>query len=72
MKSIWKRKLLSKLLAESSESEKGLKRTLTAWSLISLGIGAVIGSGLFVRTAMAAAQNAGPSGTIGLIIVAIG
>jgi APA family basic amino acid/polyamine antiporter len=70
--SIWKRKPLSQLLAEASESEKGLKRTLTAWSLIALGIGAVIGSGLFVRTAMAAAQNAGPSVTIGFIIAAIG
>lgn len=70
--SIWKRKPLSQLLAEASESEKGLKRTLTAWSLIALGIGAVIGSGLFVRTAMAAAQNAGPSVTIGFVIAAIG
>jgi APA family basic amino acid/polyamine antiporter len=60
------------LLAEASESEKGLKRTLTAWSLIALGIGAIIGAGLFVRTATAAAQNAGPSVTIGFIVAAIG
>lgn len=60
------------LLAEAGDSEKGLKRTLTAGSLIALGIGAIIGAGLFVRTASAAAQNAGPSVTIGFIIAAIG
>jgi APA family basic amino acid/polyamine antiporter len=70
--SIWKRKPLAQLLSEATESEKGLKRTLTAWSLVALGIGAVIGSGLFVRTATAIAQNAGPSVTIGFIIAGIG
>lgn len=70
--SIWKRKPLAQLLAEATESEKGLKRTLTAWSLVALGIGAIIGAGLFVRTATAAAQNAGPSVTIGFIVAAIG
>lgn len=70
--SIWKKKSITQLLAEASDSEKGLKRTLTAWSLVALGIGAIIGAGLFVRTATAAAQNAGPSVTIGFIIAAIG
>ncbi len=70
--SIWKRKPMALLLSEASESEKGLKRTLTAWSLVALGIGAIIGAGLFVRTATAAAQNAGPSVTIGFIVAAIG
>ena len=70
--SIWKRKSISLLLAEATESEKGLKRTLTAWSLVALGIGAIIGAGLFVRTATAAAQSAGPSVTIGFIVAAIG
>ena len=70
--SIWKRKPLHLLLAEAADSEKGLKRTLTAWSLIALGIGAIIGAGLFVRTAMAASQNAGPSVTIAFILAAIG
>jgi APA family basic amino acid/polyamine antiporter len=70
--SIWKRKPLAQLLAEAADSEKGLKRTLTAWSLIALGIGAIIGAGLFVRTATAAAQNAGPSVTLAFIVAAIG
>ena len=70
--SIWKRKPLALLLSEASESEKGLKRTLTAWSLVALGIGAIIGAGLFVRTAMAASQNAGPSVTIAFVLAAVG
>ena len=70
--SIWKKKPLSQLLKEAGESEKGMKRTLTAWSLIALGIGAIIGAGLFVRTATAAAQNAGPSVTLGFIVAAVG
>ena len=70
--SIWKRKPMHLLLAEASESERGLKRTLTGWSLVALGIGAIIGAGLFVRTATAAAQNAGPSVTIGFIVAAFG
>ena len=41
-------------MAQAADSEKGLKRTLGAWSLIALGIGAIIGAGLFVRTAAAA------------------
>jgi basic amino acid/polyamine antiporter, APA family len=70
--SLFVKKPLSVLMAEASDSEKGLKRTLTAGSLIALGIGAIIGAGLFVRTASAAAQNAGPSVTIGFIVAAIG
>lgn len=69
---LFKRKPLQLLLSEADESEKGLKRTLTGWGLIALGIGAIIGAGLFVRTAAAAAQNAGPSVTIGFLIAAIG
>lgn len=59
-------------MSHAEDSEKNLKKTLTATSLIALGIGAIIGAGLFVRTAAAAAQNAGPSVTIGFIIAAIG
>lgn len=70
--SIWKKKSIASLMAEASDSEKGLKRTLTAWPLVALGVGAIIGAGLFVRTAMAAAQNAGPSVTIAFIVAAIG
>ena len=71
-KSLFVKKPLSILLGEAEDSEKGLKRTLTAGSLIALGIGAIIGAGLFVRTAAAAANNAGPAVTIGFVIAGIG
>lgn len=72
MSNLFARKSITQLLAEAHDSEKGLKRTLGATALIALGIGAIIGAGLFVRTAAAAAQNAGPSVTLGFIVAAIG
>lgn len=72
MKHLWARKPIAELEAEALDSEKGLKRTLGAFSLVTLGVGAIIGAGLFVRTAAAAATNAGPSVTIGFVIAAIG
>ena len=70
--SIWKRKSIETIMQESEGSAKGLKRTLTAWSLIALGIGGIIGSGLFVSTAQAIANSSGPSVTIAFIIAALG
>jgi basic amino acid/polyamine antiporter, APA family len=49
-----------------------LKRDLNAWSLIELGIGAIIGAGLFVRTADAIANCAGGSVWIAFIVAGIG
>jgi APA family basic amino acid/polyamine antiporter len=69
---LFTKKPIHLLMQEAGDSEKGMKRTLTAGSLVALGIGAIIGAGLFVRTAAAAAQNAGPSVTIGFIVAAIG
>ncbi len=70
--SLWKRKPINQLLNEASESEKGLKRTLTARGLTALGIGAIIGAGLFSITGLAAATNAGPAITLSFIVAAIG
>lgn len=70
--SIWKRKPLQLLLEEASESEKGLKKTLTAKGLVALGVGAIIGAGLFSITGMAAASNAGPAITISFLVAAVG
>ena len=70
--SLFVKKPIDQLMAEAGDNEKGLKRTLTSGSLIALGIGAIIGAGLFVRTAAAAAQNAGPAVTLGFIVAAIG
>ena len=69
--SLFRKKSLESLMHQAADSEKGLKRTLGAGSLVALGIGAIIGAGLFVRTAAAAAQNAGPAVTIGFMIAAI-
>jgi APA family basic amino acid/polyamine antiporter len=52
---LWARKSIDKLIAESEEPERRLKKTLGPWSLTALGIGAVIGSGIFtvIGTAIA-------------------
>jgi APA family basic amino acid/polyamine antiporter len=65
-------KPLSRIFAESERGEHQLKRTLGAWQLIALGIGGVIGAGIFVRTAAAIAQRAGPSVTIAFLLAGIG
>jgi APA family basic amino acid/polyamine antiporter len=72
MSNLWVKKPLSKLLDMASDSEKGLKRTLGAGNLVALGIGAIIGAGLFVRTAAAAAEAAGPAVTLSFVVAAIG
>jgi len=60
-------KPLSKLISESN-SDQGLRKSLTAFNLTTLGIGAVIGAGIFVLTGQAAAQYAGPAIVISFII----
>src|SRR5215831_2981681 len=56
MSNLFKRKPLAKLLGDSDEHGASLKKTLGPFNLIALGIGAIIGAGLFVRTAAAAAN----------------
>ncbi len=68
--SIWRKKSLDDLLKQAEGST--LKRTLGSRSLIALGVGAIIGAGLFVRTAAAAGQAAGPGVTLSFIVAAIG
>jgi len=70
--SLFVKKSLSSLLAQAADSEKGLKKTLGAANLVALGIGAIIGAGLFVRTAAAAGGHAGNAVTLSFIIAAIG
>jgi basic amino acid/polyamine antiporter, APA family len=72
MANLWAKKSLTTILAQAADSEQGLKRTLGAWNLIALGIGAIIGAGLFVRTASAASQAAGSAVTLSFIVAAIG
>ena len=70
MQNILIRKSIAQLKAEAEETEVQalvahggvpLKRTLSMWSLVSLGIGCIIGAGIFVLTGHAAATNAGPA-----------
>ena len=57
---LFKRKSISELQAES-HSEHGLKRALGPVNLTALGIGAIVGAGIFVLTGQAAAKYAGPA-----------
>jgi APA family basic amino acid/polyamine antiporter len=52
---LFAKKSIDRLIAESEEPEHRLKKTLGPWSLTALGIGAIIGSGIFVLTGTAAA-----------------
>lgn len=67
------RKSIDLLTQEAAESGEGtLKRTLGPVNLVALGIGAIIGAGLFSITGSAAANNAGPAITISFVIAALG
>ena len=69
--SLFVKKPLAQLLS-TTDNDKGLKRTLGPANLIALGIGAIIGAGLFVRTAQAAGDAAGGAVIFSFIIAAIG
>ena len=71
--SLFVRKPMAVLMQEAQETgSHTLKRTLGAWGLIALGIGAIIGAGLFSITGMAAANHAGPAITISFVVAAMG
>src|SRR3989449_3512285 len=60
-------------MAEGAATGEGtLKRTLGPVALVALGIGAIIGAGLFVRTAAAIAERSGPSVTIAFMVAGVG
>jgi len=65
-------KSVSYIIGESESGEHHLRRTLGPGSLVALGIGAIIGAGLFSLTGVAAAENAGPAIAISMIVAAIG
>ena len=67
------KKPIDTLVAEAAQSGEGtLKRTLSSGSLVALGIGAIIGAGLFSLTGIAAAEHAGPAVTLSFILAAVG
>ncbi|MCS7158423.1 MAG: amino acid permease [Blastocatellia bacterium] len=57
---LFRRKSVDAILIESEKPEYRLKRTLTAWDLTALGIGAIIGAGIFALTGTAAAGTVDP------------
>jgi len=65
-------KPLSHVLAESEGGKHTLRRSLGPLNLITLGIGAIIGAGLFSLTGIAAAENAGPAIALSFVVAAIG
>ena len=72
MSALFQKKSLDKILAESEGGQVHLKRTLGPFNLIALGIGAIIGAGLFSLTGIAAADHAGPAVVISFVVAAIG
>src|SRR5438477_522859 len=73
MANLFARKPLDRLMAEAQEvGEHSLKRSLGPMNLVALGIGGIIGAGLFVRTAAAIADRAGPSVVLAFVVAGIG
>jgi len=68
--SVWRKKPVEAYHADASKSE--LNRVLTRWGLTSLGIGAIIGGGIFTLTGIAAHDHAGPALALSFIIAGIG
>src|SRR5262245_20692367 len=68
--SMWSKKSLSLLMSEANEEgSHTAKRSLSALNLTLLGIGAIIGAGIFVLTGQAAANYAGPA-IVGSFVIA--
>src|SRR5882724_3056898 len=65
-------KPIERVLADGEGGAHQLKKTLTASSLVALGIGAIIGAGLFSLTGVAASKHAGPAVVLSMIVAAIG
>jgi APA family basic amino acid/polyamine antiporter len=71
-KDLFIRKTLAELEIEADSNHNSLKRHLTATNLTLLGVGCVIGAGIFVLTGTAAALHAGPAVALSFIISAFG
>ncbi len=69
--SLFRTKPLEDVLKDTTEGPQ-LKKTLGAFNLVTLGIGVIIGAGIFSLTGIAAANYAGPAVTISFIIAALG
>src|SRR5256886_4211600 len=73
MAKLFAKKPVDRLMEEAREvGEHSLKRSLGPINLVALGIGAIIGAGLFVRTAAAIADRAGPSVVLAFVVAGVG
>src|SRR5882724_12556268 len=73
IENLFARKPFELLLAEGRQSgERNLRRALGATDLVAMGIGIIVGAGLFSLTGVVAAENAGPALAISMIVAAIG
>jgi len=70
--SLFETKSLERIKAEAEGGEQHLKKTLGPVNLVALGIGAIIGAGLFSLTGIAAADHAGPAVVLSFVVAAIG
>lgn len=70
-KGLFVKKTIKSLLDEAADSKHGLKRHLGAFNLTALGIGAIIGAGIFVLTGQAAAEYAGPGILLSFVFAAM-
>ncbi|MDR0713348.1 MAG: amino acid permease [Bacteroidales bacterium] len=68
---LFQKKDISSMVGKSADS-RGLRRTLSVTNLVALGIGAIVGAGIFVITGQAAANHAGPALTVSFLISATG
>ena len=71
-RSMFAAKTPEEVIASGEAGEHQLKRALGPWNLIALGIGAIIGAGLFSLTGVAAADNAGPAIVLSFVLAAVG
>jgi basic amino acid/polyamine antiporter, APA family len=70
-KDLFRIKSLQQMMQATSDSEHSLKRALSATNLVFIGIGCIVGTGIFVITGTAAAQYAGPALSISFLISAV-
>lgn len=71
MSDLWVKKSIEQLQSEAADSEHGLRRTLGPIALISLGIGAIVGAGIFVISGVAV-QHTGPALVLSVILSGVG
>jgi APA family basic amino acid/polyamine antiporter len=69
---LFRLKPINQLLEDAFDKDHGMKKALSATSLVTLGIGAIIGTGIFVLTGTVAANNAGPALVISFLVSAVG